>query len=68
MSMTRTTNASEKFLLTFDEAASYFGIGRNKLRNMASYGDPPDWVLHNGKKTLIKRVLLEKYLLSAETI
>ena len=62
------TNASEKFLLTFDEAASYFGIGRNKLRRMASYGDPPDWVLHNGKKTLIKRVLLEKYLLDAETI
>lgn len=68
MSVTQTINASEKFLLTFDEAASYFGIGRNKLRNMASYGESPDWVLHNGKKTLIKRVLLEKYLLNAETI
>lgn len=68
MSEKRTTNASEKFLLTFDEAASYFGIGRNKLRNMASYGESPDWVLHNGNKTLIKRVLLEKYLLDAETI
>ena len=68
MSATRTINDSEKFLLTFDEAANYFGIGRNKLRNMASYGYPPDWVLHNGKKTLIKRVLLEKYLLNAETI
>lgn len=68
MSEIPTINASEKFLLTFDEAAGYFGIVRNKLRNMASYGDPPDWVLHNGKKTLIKRVLLEKYLLNAETI
>lgn len=68
MSETRTTNVSEKFLLTFDEAASYFGIGRNKLRSMASYGDPPDWLLRNGNRTLIKRVLLEKYLLDAETI
>ncbi len=68
MSEIPTINASEKFLLTFDEAAGYFGIGRNKLHNMASYGEPPGWVLHNGKKTLIKRVLLEKYLLNAETI
>lgn len=60
---------STKFLLTFDEAAIYFGIGKNKLRNMVSYSDtPPDWTVHNGKKTLIKRVLLEKYLLNAETI
>lgn len=68
MSATQTTNISEKFLLTIDEAALYFGIGRNKLRNMASYGNPPDWILHNGSKMLIKRVLLEKYLLNAETI
>lgn len=68
MSEKRTTNVSEKFLLTFDEAASYFGIGRNKLRSMASYGDPPAWLLRNGNRTLIKRVLLEQYLLDAETI
>lgn len=59
---------SVKFLLTFEEAAIYFGIGKNKLRNMANYGDSPDWVVHNGTKTLIKRELLEKYLLNAETI
>lgn len=59
---------SAKFLLTFEEASRYFGIGENKLRNMASYGDTPDWAVHNGKRTLIKRVLLEQYLLNAETI
>ena len=59
---------SEKLLLTFEEAAGYFGIGKNKLRNMANYGETPDWIVHNGKKTLIKRVLLERYLLDAETI
>lgn len=58
----------KKFLLTFEESSRYFGIGENKLRNMASYGDTPDWVVHNGKRMLIKRVLFEKYLLNAETI
>ena len=59
---------STKFLLTFEESSRYFCIGENKLRNMASYGDTPDWVVHNGKRMLIKRVLFEKYLLNAETI
>lgn len=59
---------STKFLLTFEESSRYFGIGENKLRNMASYGDTPDWVVHNGKRMLIKRALFEKYLLNAETI
>lgn len=59
---------STKFLLTFEEASRYFGIGENKLRSMTSYGDTPDWVVHNGKRMLIKRVLFEKYLLNAETI
>lgn len=59
---------SVKFLLTIEEAARYFGIGEHKLRNMASYGEIPDWIVFNGKRMLIKRVLLEKYLLSAETI
>ena len=59
---------SVKFLLTFEESSRYFGIGENKLRNMASYGDTPDWVVHNGKRMLIKRELFEKYLLNAETI
>lgn len=59
---------SVKFLLTFEESSRYFGIGENKLRNMASYGNTPDWVVHNGKRMLIKRELFEKYLLNAETI
>ena len=59
---------STKFLLTFEESSRYFGLGENKLRNMASYGDTPDWVVHNGKRMLIKRVLFEEYLLKAETI
>ena len=59
---------SQKFLLTIDEAAIYFGIGKNKLRNMANYEKNPDWIVHNGTRALIKRTILEQHLLNAETI
>lgn len=63
----KNVNIADKFLLTFAEAARYFGIGENKLRNMADIGDP-DWVLYNGGRKLIKRVRLETILMDAETI
>lgn len=59
---------SEKFLLSFEEAAKYFGIGEQKLRNMASLEENPKWVIQSGYRRLIKRVLLEEVLLKAETI
>lgn len=58
----------DKFLLTFTEASCYFGIGENKLRNMASLEENPSWILYNGRRQLIKRVRLEKILLESETI
>ena len=40
---------SEKYLLTIDEAAEYFNIGKNKLRDMIK--EPCcNFVLFNGKK------------------
>ncbi|MGM1092347.1 excisionase [Streptococcus dysgalactiae] len=51
----------EKSNLTIDEAASYFSIGMNKLRELSDYEDC-DFVLWCGSKRLIKRVKLEKYL------
>lgn len=59
---------SEKFLLTFDEAACYFGIGSNKLRKMADFQQNPKWIVKNGSHRLIKRVLFEEVLLKSETI
>lgn len=45
---------SEKYLLTIDEAAEYFNIGKNKLRDMIK--EPCcNFVLFNGKKALIKK-------------
>ena len=58
----------EKFLLTFEEASKYFGIGENKLRNLADTEKKPSWVLWNGSRRLIKRVKLEQILLESETI
>lgn len=51
----------EKFALTINEAAEYFNIGSNKLREMVKEPDC-NFVLYIGKKTLIKRQRLEEYL------
>lgn len=59
--------SSEKYLMSVEEAARYFGIGEGKIRTMIrnSPGGPPDWVLMNGTKTMIKRVRFERFLDSA---
>lgn len=61
---------SDKYLMSVEEAAGYFGIGEGKIRTMIrnSPGGPPDWVLMNGTKTMIKRVRFEKFLDSVSGI
>ena len=49
----------EKSNLTVEEAASYFSIGVNKLREITN-DDDCDFVLWCGNKRLIKRVKCEK--------
>ena len=57
----------EKYCLTLDEAAAYFGIGINKLREMT---DEPNcqFVIFNGSKRLIKRRMLEENLIDTNVI
>jgi len=51
----------EKANLTLEEAAAYFGIGINKLRELT--GDENcKYVLWVGSKRLIKRKRFEEYL------
>lgn len=57
----------EKANLSLEEAAAYFGIGINKLRDMTSEDNCP-FVLWNGSKRLIKRKALEKYLEASYSI
>ena len=57
----------EKYCLTLDEAAAYFGIGVNKLREMS---DEPNcqFVIFNGSKRRIKRRKLEENLVDTDVI
>lgn len=51
----------EKSNLSLEEAAGYFNIGINKLRELTDTENCP-FVLWCGSKRLIKRKALDKYL------
>ena len=51
----------EKVNLTLEEAAIYFGIGQNKLRELTNSDNCP-YVIWCGNKRLIKRRLCTEYL------
>ena len=51
----------EKELLSVKEAAAYFGIGENKIREMTD-GQTCHYVLWVGNKRLIKRRLFQQVL------
>lgn len=57
----------EKANLNLEEAAAYFGIGINKLRDMTNENNCP-FVLRNGNKRLIKRRAFERFLDSSYSI
>lgn len=52
---------SEKYNLTLDEAAAYFNIGVNLIRDLAN-GHKEELVLCIGTKKLIKKAKMEKFL------
>ena len=53
--------------LTIEEAAAYFGIGMNKLRELME-DENCKFVLYIGSKRLIKRQMFEKYLEQAYSL
>ncbi len=57
----------EKANLSMEEAADYFGIGINKLRDMTN-DQNCSYVLWNGSKRMIKRKAFEKFLETAYSI
>lgn len=57
----------EKANLTIEEAAAYFGIGANKLREITSNPDC-EFVIWVGTKRLIKRKKFEKYLEDVDAV
>ena len=52
----------ERYTLSVEEAAVYFRIGENKLRKIISENEDADFILWNGNRPQIKRILFEKYL------
>ena len=58
----------EKYALTVDQAAEYFGIGEKKIRNMIAIYEDAKWYMLNGGRTLIKRKLFEDFLNETQAI
>ncbi len=59
--MNNKVDIKDKYALTLEEAAIYFNIGINKIRELTKVPDIK-YVIKIGSKTLIKRELFEKYL------
>ncbi len=58
----------KKFTLSVDEAAAYFRIGRDKLRQIISTDKNADYILWNGVRPQIKRKAFERYVDSLTAI
>lgn len=52
----------QKYTLTIEEAAQYFGIGEKTLRRFVKEHEDKEFLLHNGAKVHIKRKAFEEYL------
>ena len=58
----------EKYSLTIDEAAAYFRIGENSIRQILNENIDSDFWFWNGNRKQIKRKLFEKYMDSLQAI
>lgn len=58
----------EKYTLSIEEAAAYFRIGENKLRNLVADNKTAKFLLWNGNRPQIKRRLFEEYIDTLEAI
>lgn len=52
----------EKYTLSVEEAAVYFRIGENKLRNIINDNKNAAFILWNGNRPQIKRKLFEEFI------
>ena len=58
----------EKYSLTIEEAAAYFRIGENSIRQILNENIDADFWFWNGNRKQIKRKLFEKYMDSLHEI
>ena len=51
-----------KYVLSVEEAATYFRIGETKLRNIIAQNETANFILRNGNRYQIKRELFENFI------
>lgn len=59
---------SEKYTLSVDEAALYFGIGQKKLRRLISFNPNADYLIMIGQRVAFKRRKFEQFIDDATCI
>ena len=52
----------EQYTLTVEEAAKYFRIGENKIRNLIRQNERANYILWDGSHARIKRKLFEQFI------
>lgn len=57
-----------QYTLTIEEASEYFRIGETKLRRLVHENPNAKYLLHNGNRIQIKRVLFERFIDSLDAI
>ena len=57
-----------KYALSVPEAAQYFHIGRDKLREIINHDKYADFLIWNGGRVFIKRKLFEEFLDKSNSI
>lgn len=58
----------EKYSLSIQEAAKYFGVGEKRIRFIISQNRNADFILEIGTHVKIKRELFAKYLNEATVV
>lgn len=58
----------KRYLLTVLEAAEYYHIGENKLRNIIELHSEADFLIMNGNRYLIKKEKFETFLSEATVL
>lgn len=58
----------KRYTLSLEEAAKYFRIGENKLREVVAQNPGADFILMNGNRVQIKRKRFEQFIDEASAL
>ena len=58
----------KQYNFSVEVAAQYIRIGENKIRQMIAQTPYANWILRNGNRVQIKRILFEQFIDSLEAV